>query len=256
MRAYRLRFNPLRNVLIRHYLKNTDTIFAVSSALAEALRQNGIGGVEVLYNGIDVERFVATAEDIDAFKKKQHLCGKRVMLFAGRLSRAKGGDVAFALFKKVHEALPEICLLVVGKEDAYARRLVRQAQDAELEDHVILTGWLSQEEMVLAYAASDLVLFLSLYLDAFGMVNLEAMAAHKPVIGTCFGGTPEVIVDGETGYIVDPHNLARVAERTLAILTNSARAQRFGRAGYERARSAFSLTRQVDALERYYRAMA
>lgn len=249
---YRFRFNPLRNFIIRQYLKNVDKIFAVSKATAEALLQNGIDGVPVLYNGVDGARFSVSSEKVGLFKKKYSLEDKKVMFFAGRISAAKGGDVALALLARVHAVLPNVCLLIAGKGDVYVQQLMQKAKNMKLEDSIFLTGWVSRDEISSAYTASDLILSLSLYLDPFPTVNLEAMAARKPVLGTCFGGTSEIVVDGQTGYIVDPNNVERASERALAVLGSEVLAERLGNAGYTRVQEQFSLSKQVDILEKYY----
>lgn len=248
---YRFRFNPLRNFVIQQYLKNVNKILAVSKATAEALRQNGIDGVEVLYNGTDVERFLVQPEKVKLFKEKYSLENKKIMFFSGRISAAKGGDVALEILTMVHKVMPEVSLLIAGTEDAYIHHLMQIAKDRGLGDSVVFTGWLSRDEMPVVYAVSNLVLYLSLYMDPFGMVNLEAMAAKKPVLGTCFGGTSEIVVDGKTGYIVDPNDIERTSERALTLLGEEVLAERLGNAGYVRAKEQFSLSKQVDILEKY-----
>ncbi|MFA5841406.1 MAG: glycosyltransferase family 4 protein [Candidatus Paceibacterota bacterium] len=251
--VYRFRFNPFRNIAIRYYLKKIDRIFAVSHSLAEALRQNGIFGAKVLHNGIDVERFVASLNRVAEFKRKYGLQDKKVLFFAGRISRAKGGDKALAALIEVSKVLPEVCLLIAGKTDAYVQELTEKAKGAGVSKNVVVTGWLTREEIVSAYGVSDIVLTLSVYADPLVLVNLEAMAARKPVVGTCLGGTPEVVVDGETGYIVDPNNIAQVVDRISSLLKDQALAFKFGDAGYDRVLREFSLSGKVDEIEKNYK---
>lgn len=106
--------------------------------------------------------------------------------------------------------------------------------------------------MRIVYNASDVVVVPSLYLDPFPTVNLEAMACKKPVVGTCFGGTPEIVRDGITGYIVNPLNVENMAEKIVDLLKNSEKAKKFGQAGYERVKSQFSLDKQVLETLRWY----
>src|SRR5690606_21947439 len=121
---------------------------------------------------------------------------------------------------------------------------------------VVFAGWLEGRELVAAYHASDVVLMPSVCFDTFGMVCLEAMACQKPVIATCFGGPKEVVVDGETGYIVNPFDVAVFAERIVEMLSDSDKAQHFGEAGHKRAQELFNLehimTLLIEKYQIYY----
>ena len=130
-------------------------------------------------------------------------------------------------------------------EDAY--HLV-WAKKMGVEQHLIFTGWIWGEDVRISYAVSDVVLMPSICFDAFGRVNIEAMAAHKPVIGTCYGGTPEIVIDGVTGYIVNPRYPEEIAEKALDLLQNPEKAQKFGKAGYERVVVEFN---QQDKVREY-----
>lgn len=250
---YKLRWNPLRSFFIKHYLNKVNTIFSVSSALSDTLKQNGIiNGIEVMHNGIDAKSFSADKKTIDEFKSKYNLNNKKVMFFGGRISRTKGGDLALNILREIHKTIPEVLLLIVGQEDAYVQGLKATVKKENLEDSVVFTGWLDRKEIIPAYYSSDIVLVLSLYMDPFPTVNLEAMAAGKPVIATCYGGTPEAIKDGENGYVVDPDNLINVKEKVLSLLGDKSLLKTFGESGYARVLTDFNLSDMVDELERKY----
>jgi glycosyltransferase involved in cell wall biosynthesis len=87
----------------------------------------------------------------------------------------------------------------------------------------------------------------SLYLDNFPTVNLEAMNAGKPVVGTCFGGTAEIVVSGETGLIVNPRNTLGYAQALVRLLNDSALAKEMGEKGKKRVETVFSLEKQAEA---------
>ena len=92
----------------------------------------------------------------------------------------------------------------------------------------------------------------SIYLDPFPRINLEAMASKKPVVGTCFGGTPEVVINNQTGYIVNPLNAEMMARKIIDLLKNFQKAKKFGEAGYQRVINEFSLEKQVKITLEYY----
>jgi glycosyltransferase involved in cell wall biosynthesis len=245
-------WNPFRNIIIRHYLKNVDRIFSVSQSLSDALIQNGVKISSVLYNGISQSEFVVSEKEIELFKNKHDLTNKKVLFFGGRLGRAKGGDVALRLLIELHKRFKDVVLMVAGKDDSYIKVLKKKISSAGLENNFKFISWLDRGEMFVAYGASDIVLTLSLYLDPFPTVNLEALASGKPVIGTVYGGTPELVQDNKTGYIVNPNDFESVVYKTSKLLEDNVLAKRFGESGKERVSNLFSLIEQIDKLEKIY----
>lgn len=239
------RWNPLRNFFIRRYLRYTDRIFAVSGALQKALQQNGIRNVEVMHTGVDVSAWQTSRDSGGHFRSQRGLRDKKIILFGGRLSEGKGGKKAIDALAVVVEKIPNAVLLVAGNVDWYAEKMRAEAEKLGVKDKLIFAGWMEGDELKAAYATTDVVLVPSLYLDPFPRINLEAMASGKPVIGTCYGGTPEIVEDGVTGYIVNPFHVAEVAERIIELLENPQKAEEFGKAGYERVRTEFNLERKV-----------
>ncbi|MDE2020260.1 MAG: glycosyltransferase family 4 protein, partial [Patescibacteria group bacterium] len=166
---------------------------------------------------------------------------------------AKGAWEIFKSFEKVASKIADARLLVVAKRDASAESKLEYAKAHGFADKVVLTGWLSGRELHAAYSAADVVVNPSVCLDTFGLVNIEAMALSKPVVATCFGGSPEIVLDGETGYIVNPLDLDMLAEKIRNLLGDQAKANRFGEAGYARVKRYFSLTKQADEYEKMFR---
>ncbi|OHA91150.1 MAG: hypothetical protein A2758_01580 [Candidatus Zambryskibacteria bacterium RIFCSPHIGHO2_01_FULL_49_18] len=206
------RWNPLRNFIIRRYLKSADKIFAVSEALRLALEQNGIKGIEVMHTGLDTREYQWTPTGTG-----------KVLFFAGRLSDAKGAKVVRNLMQK----LPEAKLVTAGA-----------------------TGhWLNREEMKKAYAASSVVLVPSICFDALPRTVLEAMALGKPVVATCYGGAKEAVIDGVTGFVVNPFDTGRMAEKVLEILKDP---ERFGQAARARIEAEFNLNDKIAELVKIY----
>lgn len=251
-RKYRKRYNPFRNFIIRRYLKYVDKVFSVSHALSHALNNNGIKNVEVIHNGIDVEKWQTTNNLVTEFKNKFNLNNKKVVLFGGRLSEPKGGEKIIKMMDKVVKDVPDARLLVLGQTNDYSKEMLREAKKMGIEKNIIFTGWISGVELVAGYHVSDLVVTPSLYLDPFPTVNLEAMACGKAVIGTCFGGTKEVVKDNVTGFIVDPFDVENTADKIIELLQDPIKMEKFGRAGFERVTKEFTLEKQVQETLLYY----
>ncbi len=243
IKRFKKRYNPLRNLIIKHYLKKVDMILPVSYALEEALNQNGIKKTSVVHNGINPKEWQIEESIVNKFKENNNLFDKRAILFGGRLSAPKGGEKIIEAMEIINQQMPKAVLLVAGEKDIYAQKMVSLAEQKGVK--IIMLGWISGEELKAAYWASDLVTVPSLYLDPFPTINLEAMACHRPVVGTCFGGTPEIIRDDKTGYIVNPFDKRALAEKIEGLLKNPLRARAFGEAGYRRIKKHFTLREQT-----------
>jgi glycosyltransferase involved in cell wall biosynthesis len=233
------RWNPLRNVLIRRMMRGV-SVASLSFEHQKALLANGYKSV-VVYNGMDPAGWPAPDKEAEAFRLKHALAGKKVVLFAGRISRLKGAEAARRMILRVRQAIPEAVLLVAGAK-------------GERSDDAAYTGWLSSDEMRAAYAASDIVIFPSIYFDPFGLINLEAMASGKPVVATRFGGAPEIVVDGETGFVVDPRDEGAFAPPVLRLLRNPEEAKKLGQAGRTRLLGRFTARRMAEAYASMYTA--
>jgi glycosyltransferase involved in cell wall biosynthesis len=252
IKFFRRSFNPLRNLLIKYYLRNVDQVFSVSESLAQALAINGIKKVTVVHNGVDPEDWVISPAESDSFRQKNNLVDKKIVLFGGRLSGPKGGEAIVKILSLVVKRVPTAILLVAGQEDGYAEKLKGLAAGLGVDNHIIWLGWVGRGEMKLAYGVADVVVVPSLYLDPFPTVNLEAMAAGKPVVGTIHGGTPEVVVDGETGYVVDPIDQMAFSAKLVELLGNTEIASRFGQAGKERIKNILNLKKQLEVTKEWY----
>ena len=244
VKEYKKRYNPVRNLVIKRYLKKyVNNVIAVSDALKKALILNGITKVEVIHNGIDVNEHEVDFEAVSVFKKTNNLENKKIILFGGRISEGKGVNQVLESLGLILKEVPDALLLIAGSDGSGINKTTLPIK---------FMGWLGQEDMKIAIAASDVVVFPSVYLESFGMISLEAMAAKKPVVGTCFGGTPEIVVDGETGYIVNPNNVNLLADRITDLLRDEQKAIKFGQNGYERVKNYFSLDQQAAKYFRLY----
>lgn len=232
IRAEKKRYNPFRNLIIRYLLGYVEKIFVVSDALKKLLEVNGIGNTAMIYNGLDVKDWEIGPKLVEGFKKKYGLQDKKIILFGGRISGLKGiGQITQAM-TKIKESVPGAILITMGKEGNL--------------------GWLSGHELKAAFHSADLLVVPSIYFDPFPTLNLEAMACKKPVVATRYGGSPEIVKDNVTGYIVNPLNTDLMAEKIVCLLKNQRRARQFGESGYETIKKSFSLENQVSQTLQYY----
>ena len=238
IKEFKKRYNPARNFIIRRYLKKyVDKVIAVSDALKKVLALNGIVNVGVVHNGIDAEAYKVDQAAVSIFKKNNGIENKKIILFGGRISEDKGFNQALESLGLILKEVSDVLLLIAGSADWGVNKSVLPIK---------FMGWLNPEDMKMALVASDLIIFPSICFDTFGLIVLEAMAAGKPVIGTCFGGAPEIISDGETGYVVNPYNTKDMSVKIIDLLTDKKKAEEFGQKGYERAKNFFALRQQAQ----------
>jgi glycosyltransferase involved in cell wall biosynthesis len=252
LQQQRLRFNPLRNRTIRRILTHKlHTNVAISQALASALHVNGLPEMPVIYPGQDAEAWQSTPEQAATLRKKLGLADQPTILLAGRLNPAKGSVQLLKALEQVKLKIPHVRLLLLTRSTPEQQGLDRP-EFASLRENIVVGGWLQGDDLVRAYHAADVIVTPSIYLDPLIAVNQEAMACKKPVVTTCFGGPPEVVTDGETGYVVNPFNTGLFAERLVTILSDAGLAARMGEAGYARFESHFRLNDRAAELASVY----
>jgi len=230
LRQARFRYNPLRNLWIRHSLhRHVRLRLAVSNRLRLALEGNGLPPFEVVHPGVrDVAASKAPAA-VERLRRRYGLEGRPVVLLAGRLSAAKGVQQALRAFEILLHQVPDAVLLMLSRQTVELGRFA-----SRLGGNVIQGGWLTGDELAAAYGLSQIVILPSIYLEPFSLVGLEAMAAAKPVIASCHCGIVEGMVDGVTGFIVNPFEAQKFAGIMSRLLLDGTFRRKLGLAGYQR----------------------
>ncbi len=247
------RWNPFRNFFIKKYLRYADRLFAVSVALKDALEQNGIVNVEITHTGVDLSEWTVSQDSVDLFKSKHELENKKNILFGGRLSEAKGGQKVLVAMVEIVKEFPDARLLVTANLDGHTQKMVTEAQKLGIGDNLIFTGWIKREEMKFAYASADIVLVPSICFDSFPRTVLEAMASGKPVVGTCYGGAPEIIENDITGFVVNPFNSSEITNRVVDLFRIPSKRESFGKASRERVEAEFNIKSKIQYLISVYK---
>lgn len=172
----------------------------------------------------------------------------------GRLGRAKGVDVFLETCRRLRERGTAFRAWLVGEWNSADER--RAAEDfvraQRLEPVVVDRGPLADMEPF--YAQLD-VLLLPTRRDSFPRVVMEAMCRGIPVVASRVDGVPEMVADGETGFLVEPEDAAGFADATARLLADPDLRARMGAAGRERARRLFSREAYVAAMLELYRGL-
>jgi glycosyltransferase involved in cell wall biosynthesis len=249
LRRAGLCYNPFRTAVIRRRLAVVDRVLAVSGSLRAALEANGISNVEVCHVGRDASLWMTPPlpDELRHFINAWNLQGSAPVLLAARLNRLKGATQAVKILKAVRKKIPHAVLLVLGRGPGLDE-MRRLAGALGIAEALVTPGWLEPQQARLAYYACRVAIVPSLYLDPFPAVCLEAMAAARPVVGTSFGGTKEMVVDGETGFIANPFDVEGFAARIIELLADADLAAEFGRRGRERFERFFTMEKFIDRL--------
>lgn len=252
LKQMRLRYNPLRNLTIRHILTHhADGRNAPSQALCDAHAANDLPPFVPIHNGIDPTQFQAATTQVQALRQRLGLMERKVILFAGRLTAAKGTAQLLAALQQVVNAVPHATLLVLSSVPI-AEQLQDHSYHALAEKHIVSGGWLAGDDLAAAFQLADVMVAPSVIFDTFPTVNLEAMATHTVALSTCYGGSREVILDGETGYIINPYDTDTFAQRLITMLSDDILRHTFAARAYQRLLDHFTLGHYVQSMLDYY----
>ena len=231
----RLRWNPFRNRAIRRVLeRDVQRLTVVSDELGKALEANQLRVHRTVHNALEPRAHLPTPAEVQGFKLARGLEGCRLIAIGGRLHEQKGVLQLLRMLRVLAPRFPSLRLLVMGKREVYDREFAQQAHSLGVAHLVVPTGWLEGPELQQALAAVDVFVTPSICFDTFGMVNLEAMEHAKPVVATVYGGSPEVVLDGVTGFVRNPFHIEDFAAAVGRLLEDPALARAMGLAGRER----------------------
>jgi glycosyltransferase involved in cell wall biosynthesis len=239
---------PGRNAIVHGIVRRTVTTLAcISRAQAMVMATNGFADIRtsVVHNGLDGAACQSLPGDGDAFRRRLDLDGRPIVLFGGRASGAKGGDQLVRAMAHVIRRVPAQ-LVVLGDRPEYFTVVRRIAAESGLPSGVVHDGgWLDVEGLREAHGAATVCAIPSVYPDPFNLMTLRAMLHERPVVGTCHGATPELVVDGVTGRIADPWDAEAFGTAIADVIANREKALTMGAAGRVRAIAEFSLDRQL-----------
>ncbi|MGH9156394.1 MAG: glycogen synthase [Acidimicrobiales bacterium] len=202
--------------------------------------------VEVVPNGIDIDAYQPVG-GTDGLVRLGVDPGQPSVLFVGRMTRQKGIDLLLAAGAHIDPQAQLV--LCAGAPDTAALGDELRAAAAALADRRGRVVWIeamaARADIVQLMSHATVFVCPSVY-EPFGLINVEAMACGTAVVATATGGIVDVVVDGETGYLValDPaepwHYVAELAARVNELLADPARAAAFGRAGRRRVVDSFT----------------
>jgi starch synthase len=253
-------------------LEMADAVIAVSQgtkADLERLFQIEPARLHVIYNGIDLEEYRPT-DRTDALVSSGINPAGPYLLFVGRITRQKG---IVHLVRAIQFMDPDFqIVLCAGAPDtpeiaAEMKAAVSEAQ-AKRSGIIWLDEMVDKETVHQLYSRAAVFCCPSIY-EPFGIINLEAMACETAVVASAVGGIKEVVVDGETGFLVpvkqmtespfepiDPEKFeSELAARVNELMADPGLQMKFGRAGRKRAEEKFGWTAIAQETKRLYESL-
>lgn len=253
----------------RTAILDADAVIAVSNGTkADILRvypELQPEKVHVIYNGIDLAEYDKTS-DASALIHYGIDPSRPYVLFVGRITRQKGvTHLVEAIRHLPRNTQVVLCAGAPDTPEIAAEMREKVAEAKATHPHVVwIEKMVSKPEVIQLYSHARVFCCPSVY-EPFGIINLEAMACHAPVVASATGGILEVVVDGETGYLVpfaadqttgspsDPDQFARDLSRKISdLLDDPEKCRRFGEAGRKRVEEKFAWSAIADQTIQLY----
>ena len=239
----------------RYACQFADRVLVNATAVKDWLLREGYDESKIVTipNGVDLSRF-NTKPHPAALRRELGLAEDTPLVgVVSRLTRLKGLEQFLEAAALLKEPFPEARFLIVGETNPADRNyldvLKAKADGAGVGDRVIFTGLRSDVPEVLA--SLDVSVMPSLN-EALSNVLLESMAAGAPTVATRVGGTPEALIDGRTGLLVEPGDPRAIADAVSRLLRDEVMAARLGHGARALIEDRYSMSRMVNATEDLY----
>jgi glycosyltransferase involved in cell wall biosynthesis len=245
----RAEFRVAQNSFSRWKYSQVDCFIASCAAIRDRLVKDGIGSnrVVVIHDGVDVER-IARMGGTSVHAQFYLPTNAPVVGTVAALVPQKGHQHLIDAAALVVREVPDARFVLLG-EGPLRGALERHVKDKHLERHMFLAGFRTD---VLELTKGVDVFAMSSIHEGMCVALVDAMAAGKPAVGTRAGGIPEVLVDGETGLLVEPRDHHGMAAALIRLLEDEPLRARMGAAGLARARERFTVERMVGETAALY----
>jgi glycogen synthase len=252
-----------------HAYNSADGIIAVSQQMkTDVIEAYGVSPerVTVIHNGIDPEYYKPTFDN-DLLLEYGINPEIPFVLFVGRITRQKGISQLISAAKYFNKNCQVV--LCAGAPDT--PEIAKETEELIIElksqrdGFILISEMLPREKIKVLYSHARVFACPSLY-EPFGIINLEAMACETPVVGSAVGGIPEIIIEGETGFLIPLESISRTdfnpknperfqkdfAQKVNLLLDNKELADTMGKAGRERVLDKFSWESIAKTTFNYY----
>jgi phosphatidylinositol alpha-1,6-mannosyltransferase len=244
---------PRKKILMQKILNSAEKIITVSRytkyEIYKLLDNRSQRKIEIITPAPNI-----TPNQFSIFNSQFSNKDEKIILSVGRLVARKGYDTVIKSLSLVLNKIPNIKYIIIGN-GSYKETLQKLAQKLELQDRIEFKENLSDEQVAQYYNACDVFIMPSREtsdrdVEGFGLVYLEANSFGKPVIAGKSGGVEDAVIDGQTGFLVEPEDVNMVAESLIKILSNKDLAEKLGQQGRLRVEREFSWFHKARQLEK------
>jgi glycosyltransferase involved in cell wall biosynthesis len=229
--------------LIRWVLSVSDRIVVLSPQwIAFFSELAPMSKLTILENAVSLDYYQSKGLDISR-------TAEPTLLFAGLLTENKGIFDLLSILPELIAQIPSARLLLAGSGDV--KRIAAAVKEYDLEEAVTLAGWVAPETLLSFYHQAHLFVLPSYY-EGLPMVMLEAMACGLPIVSTKVGGIPELIEEGENGYLIHPGDRKALLQALMILLPNHPLREAMGRNNIRKIREKYDLPMYIQKLKSLY----
>lgn len=223
-------------------IRHADALMACSANIADLtsrVYRVPRGDIEVIHCGVDADAF-------RPLNGEPRGAAKPAILFVGNWMVDKGLDATVEAVVRLHPKYPNLVLHVAGRADEDAeKRIKNQVKQCQADDYIEFLGFVGREAIPVCYQQAQVFCAPSHHEPGVANVYLEAMACGCPVVASTTGAAREAVIDGETGFLVPPHDPEATAAALDRILSDPALRARMGAAARRRVEDWFSMDKYI-----------
>jgi glycosyltransferase involved in cell wall biosynthesis len=240
--------------LLKHFLNPFVDLFVSISKATETDQQNTPGTKKLvsIYEGLDLQRF-ALLPAKEAMRESMGIpASKKVVAAITRITAGKGLPEFIQMAAVVTRRYPKVVFLIVGDEGLAGAALTRELQNLvhslDLDEHLIFIGW--RDDIPAVMRCVDIFVHCpTTFIEGLARTCLETMAVGIPAVVSENGGMPDAVINGVTGFVVPPGDVADMAEAVLALLENESRCREFGERARTRVEQFFDAEQNTHKLQ-------
>lgn len=207
-----------------------DVITTPSEDSKNQLKENGIKkNIKVIPNPVDFDIFPKKS-NTDSFRKKYNLSDKTVLFF-GRLSMEKNVDKLIKAFSLLKKQISNVKLLLIGQRPLKTKKqLDKLILSLDLNKDIIFTGEIDHEKLLKSGLICSADIFATMSeTETQGLTTLEAMACGLPIVAANAGGTPDMLKNGENGYLIKAGDHKAMAKKLIYLFENPKEIKNMGK---------------------------
>ena len=236
--------NLIARFITKRVLRKADHITATSRFLKEETEKligSSDNKISVIPFGVTIPENIFEAEGSAAIK----IC------FIKNHRLVYGADILIKAMAEVQKKIPNIKLSITGAENAQTSRLKMLTEKLGLSENVQFVGHINHSQ-IYAFIKEHNFMVMPSRAESFGVAAVESSACGRAVIASDVGGVPEVVIDTETGILVQPENHLALARAIIELAKNPEKCRQMGRAGYEFVQENYDWGKSLEAMSRLY----